>query len=165
MIRLSQLLSLLILLVIPAVCRAEPQCPWMNSATAGGFLGGEVETAVTNVTVDGDATCQFTRAESLLRIAVHTMTHVAQDYAGYLLQCGAGGVALRGIGNQAVQCVPSAGNDKGQQLIVGRVRERAFVITIKAEWIKQPPTSQTKTRNLISDESENIAEQVAGSMF
>ncbi len=155
---------------IPAACFAQAQCPWMNAATAGGFLGGDVQITVTGVNEDGDATCQFTRAGgsatgAMLRVEVHTMPHPAPDFAGYLAQCGAGGLALKGIGNQAVHCIASTGANKGEELIVGRVRERAFVITIKAEWITRAPTSPTKTRNQISDDSENIAEQVAGSMF
>jgi hypothetical protein len=140
----------------------------MNAATAAGFLGGEVQFAVSGVTPAGDATCLFTRggsAEATLRIAVHTMPHVSQDYAGYLAVCGAGAIPLKGIGNEAVRCIVKSGADKDREAIVGRVRDRAFLITIKAEWIGQPPSSPTKTRNPISDDSENIAEQVAGSMF
>jgi hypothetical protein len=142
----------------------------MNAATAGGFLGGEVQASIVGVTPDGDATCEFTRrvgsgVASMLRIAVHTMAHTQQEFPGYLALCGEGAVPLKGIGNLAVHCVSSAGEDKGDELIVGRVRERAFIITIKADWIAQPPTSPTKTRNPISDDSENIAEQVAGSLF
>jgi hypothetical protein len=96
----------------------------------------------------------------MLRIAVHTMPDISKEFPGYLAQCGAKAVSLKGIGNLAVQCL-----NKGEEVIVGRVRERAFVITIKADWISSPPTSPTKTRNPISDDSENIAEQVAGSMF
>jgi hypothetical protein len=152
------------------MCHAEAQCPWMNAATAGGFLGGEVKASVSAVTVDGDATCEFTRGAksntaSMLRIAVHTMAHTPQEFPAYLALCGTGAVALKGIGNQAVHCIPSSGASKGEELIVGRVRDRTFVITINAAWIKQPPTSPTKTRNPISDDSENLAEQVAGSMF
>jgi hypothetical protein len=161
------LLTLLaISFAIPARCFAQTQCPWMNAATAGGFLGGDVATAVTGVNADGDATCEFTRgAGSMLRIAVHTMTNTKQEFSGYLAQCASGGVALKGIGNEAVRCLPSSGASKGSELIVGRVRDRAFVITIKAEWIGRPPTSPTKTRNPISDDSENVAEMVAGSLF
>ena len=161
---------LVILSAHAAACLAEAQCPWMNAATAGGFLGGEVQTTVTAVTDDGDATCQFARqvssgANAMLRIAVHTMPQASQDYTGYLALCGAGAVPLKGIGNEAVQCIPRSGASKGEELIVGRVRDRAFIITIKSQWINEPPSSPTKTRNPISDDSENIAEQVAGSMF
>lgn len=150
----------------PAACVAQAQCPWMNAATAGGFLGGDVQTAVAGVNVDGDATCEFTRgAGSMLRIAIHTMAHVQQEFPGYLAQCAWESKALKGIGNEAVRCLAPSGASKGDELIVGRVRERAFVITIKAGWTSQPPTSPTKTRNPISDGSENIAEQVAGSLF
>jgi len=161
---------LLLLTVIfgatPVVCRAEPQCPWLNAATAGGFLGGDAQAAVTGVTVDGDATCEFSgAANAMLRIAVHTMAHMIDEFPGYLAQCGAGAQALKGIGNQAVECIAKTGESKGQEIIIGRVRDRAFVITIRAAWIGRPPTSPTKTSNPISDNSENIAEMVAGSMF
>ena len=154
------LLALATLFVGSAPCFAQTQCPWMNAATAGGFLGGDVQMAVTGFTADGDATCQFTRGGTLLRIAVHTMPDISKEFPGYLAQCGTKAVSLKGIGNLAVQCF-----NKSEELIVGRVRERAFVITIKAQWAAQPPTTPTKTRNPISDDSENIAEQVTGSMF
>jgi len=148
-----------------AVCRAEPVCPWMNAATAGGFLGGEVQSAISGVTPDGDATCEFSLgSRSMMRIAVYTMAQTHKEFSGYLALCGTKAVALKGIGNEAVRCVPTSGKSKGNELIIGRVRNRAFVIAIKAEWTAHPPTP-TKTRNPISDDSENIAEQVAGSMF
>ena len=168
MIRVPLLLlvSAIFLMAPPATSFAQAQCPWMNSATASGFLGGEVRTSVADVTEDGDATCEFIRdANSMLRIAVHTMPRITQDYPSYLAQCGASTIALKGIGNQAIQCLSNAGGTKGEELIIGRVRNRAFVIAIRANWIMEPPTSPTKTRNPISDDSENIAEQVAGSMF
>ena len=168
MIRLRTLLLALTACFASAhsICFAEPQCPWMNAATAAGFLGGEVQTAVTGINDNGDATCAFTRnANSVLRIAVNTLSHVAQDYPIYLAPCSATTLALKGIGNEAVQCVPNSGENKGEELIIGRVRNRAFVITIKAEWSAHPRTSPTKTMNPISDSSENIAEMVAGSLF
>ncbi len=151
-------------------CKAETPCPWMNAATAGGFLGGEVKATVPSFTTLGDATCEFTRTaaatSSMLRIEVHTMTHPKLDFSAYLAQCGGNATTpLRGIGNEAVQCIPVSGAAKGDELIIGRVRDRAFVITVKADWIKDPPSTPTKTRNPISDEAENLAEQVAGALF
>jgi hypothetical protein len=163
------LLTLLaIFFTAPSTSLAQAVCPWMNAATAGGFLGGDVATAVTGVNDNDDATCEFTRSAgsgSMLRIAVHTMANAKQEFPGYLTVCTSSGVALKGIGNEAVRCLPSSGASKGSELIVGRVRDRVFVITIKAEWIGRPPTSLTKTRNPISDDSENVAEMVAGSLF
>ncbi len=151
------------------VCDAQQApCPWLNAATAGGFLGGDVQSSVLAVTADGDATCEFTRTvnstTSMLRIAVHTMAHPPQEFPAYLASC-ANGLSLKGIGNEAVECIPGSGAARGEELIIGRVRERAFIITIKADWIRSPRTSPTKTRNPISDDSENLAEQVAGSLF
>ena len=93
------------------------------------------------------------------------MAHTGSEYSTYLAQCGGSANSLRGIGNEAVQCIPLSGAAKGDELIIGRVRDRAFVITIKADWIKSSPTSPTRTRNHISDASENLAEQVAGALF
>jgi hypothetical protein len=150
-------------------CKAETPCPWLNAATAGGFLGGEVKATVPSFTTVGDATCEFTRSadgsSSMLRIAVHTMTNLKREFSGYLAECGGNATPLRGIGNEAVQCIPASGAAKGDELIIGRVRDRAFIITIKADWIKDPPSTPAKTRNPISDESENLAEQVAGALF
>jgi len=139
----------------------------MNAATAGGFLGGEAVVKVTGVNEDGDATCEFSSGGggAMLRIAVHTMARTPEEFPGYLALCGAGAVTLRGIGNQAVRCMPKEGANKGEELMVGRVRDRVFVLTIKAAWITQPRSSPTKTRNPISDDSENIAEMVAGALF
>jgi hypothetical protein len=153
----------------PGTCLAQASCPWMNAATAGGFLGGEVQLAVSGANSDGDATCDFLSAAnpdhaSHLRIAVHTMADTVKEFPGYLALCHAGSIKLKGIGNEAIRCVPNSGVNAGEELIVGRVRERAFIITVKADWISQPP-SPTKTRNPISDNSENLAEMVAGAIF
>jgi hypothetical protein len=138
----------------------------MNAATAGGFLGGEARSVVSGVTADGDATCEFSAgAAAMLRIAVHTMAQTRQEFPGYLALCGPSASALKAIGNEAVECIPTSGESKGEELIVGRVRNRAFVIAIRSDWVARPPSSPTKTRNPISDNSENIAEQVAGAMF
>jgi hypothetical protein len=148
-----------------AVCLAQAQCPWMNAETAGGFIGGDARLVISDTTSDGDATCHFAHSDATLLIAVHTMKQVSKDYAGYFAVCGASAVPLRGVGNEAVECLFNSGANKGEQMIVGHVRDRAFIITIKAAWVNNAPSSLTKTRNPVSDNSENIAEQVAGSMF
>ena len=94
---------------------AEPQCPWMNAATAAGFLRGEVHIAVTGVNEDGDATCEFSRdANSMLRISVQTMPHIAQDYSTYLAQCSASAVALKGIATRLSDACPTPAKPEGK---------------------------------------------------
>jgi len=107
---------------------AETKCPWLNAATAAGVLGGEVQMAVTAPVDPGpvkgvgtamysdqvrmdrfDVTCEFTRktdsGTDTLSISVKTMKDQAKEFASFLAQCGGSTAALRGIGNEAVQCV------------------------------------------------------------
>jgi hypothetical protein len=142
---------------------AEVSCPWLNSTTAAGVLGGEVQESVTPLTPQGDTTCDFKRAEhpgvSSLTIAVHTMALPAKDYASYLARCSGTAVLLKAVGNEAVQCVSN--NNSGAEQIIGRVRDRAFVIDLKRSSTGQ----RTSAANGLSEEARNVAEQVAGALF
>ena len=149
--------------IAPQRGRAEVQCPWLNSATAGGVLGGEVQANVTALTPQGDTTCDFRRAEhsgvSSLTIAVHTMASPAKDFASYLAGCAGTKVPLKAIGNEAVQCVQN--NGSGEELIIGRVRDRAFILDIKRSATEQ----RSSAASGLSEEARNMAEQIAGALF
>ena len=151
--------------VSPTRCRAHTQCPWLNAATAAGVLGGEVQASATALTPQGDTTCDFKRTQQTsvieLKIAVHTMALPPKDFATYLAQCAGTPVPLKAIGNEAFQCFPSKSSDNRGEQIIGRVRDRAFVIDIKRGSAKQ----LTSPQNGLSDEARNIAEQVAGALF
>jgi len=168
-------------MLAPEESRAQAKCPWLNAATAGGLLGGDVQMTVTMTPQadadkatdqDGystpeqrfnrpDALCEFSRkADSgmyTLRIDVKTMTDPAEQFASFLSLCGGQTVALRGIGNEAVQCVMRNNPDMAHEQVIARVRERAFVLTVSRP--------ATPARNGLSDDTRNIAEQVAGSIF
>jgi hypothetical protein len=149
--------------IAPARALAEIQCPWLNSATAAGVLGGEVQADVTALTPQGDTTCDFKRTEhsgvSSLTIAVHTMATPSKDFASYLAACAGTKVPLTAIGNEAVQCALNDGS--GGEQIIGRVRERAFVIDLK----RGSTGHRTSAASGISEEARNVAEQVAGALF
>jgi hypothetical protein len=151
--------------VSPPRCLAEVQCPWLNAATAAGVLGGEVQANATPLTPQGDTTCEFKRTDHsavyALTIAVHTMAVPSKDFATYLARCSGTQVSLKAIGNEAVQCVPSNGSSDGGEQIIGRVRDRAFVIDLKRSSTRQP----TSSANGLSEEARNVAEQVAGALF
>ena len=148
----------------PMRCGAQTQCPWLNAATAAGVLGGEVQASTTPLTPQGDTTCDFKRTQQsvafALKIAVHTMALPLKDFAAYLAQCAGTQVPLKAIGNEAFQCVLSKNPDNGEQ-IIGRVRDRAFVIDIR----RGSTRPSTSTQNGLSDEARNVAEQVAGALF
>jgi hypothetical protein len=149
----------------PALLLSEVQCPWLNAATAAGVLGGDVQASALPLTPQGDTTCDFTRTEHsavlTLTITVHTMALPSKDFSTYLAQCAGTTVRLRGIGNEAIQCVSSSGPSNGEEQIIGRVRERAFIINLKRGLTKKAASDQSG----LSDEARNIAEQVAGALF
>ena len=163
-------------------CHAKEMCPWINEATAAGFLRGDVTTTVTHsgtgadkaaaaaatvtgtsVTV-GDATCEFVRHDASgttrLRIEVVTMAKIDAAFPGFRGKCGTDGQPVRAIGNEAVVCgMTGAATVRGGvgEQVVGRVRERAFVVSISAG----AGTDQATLR----ETTLRVAEQVAGFLF
>jgi hypothetical protein len=145
-------------------CFAEVPCPWLNAATAGGVLGGEVQSSTVAMTPEGDGTCRFVRKQGpstfTLSIDVHTMPLPSKTFATYLAQCKGTTLPLTAIGNEAFQCVSRSGPSDVEEQVIGRVRDRAFVLTINANLAKQAPA-----KTGLSPETRNIAEQVAGALF
>ena len=177
------ILMSVVALLAPERCAAQAKCPWLNAATAAGVLGGEVQMAVTAPAEPGpvkgvgtamyadqlrmdrfDVTCDFTRkvesGTDTLRIVVKTMSDQAKDFPTFLALCGGPTVALKGIGNQAIQCVIKNDGSKAQQQVIARVRDRAFVLTIT-----RPATEPGAAGDELRDDTRNTAEQIAGSLF
>jgi hypothetical protein len=160
---------------------AKEACPWINDATASGFLRGDVATTVTHTSggVDkaeaaaatatgtsvtiGDATCEFVRHDAAgvtkLRIEVVTMSNIAAAFPGFRGRCGADGQLVRAIGNEAVVCgmTGSVAHGGVAEQVVGRVRERAFVVSISSGAGADQATLRETTLR--------VAEQVAGFLF
>jgi len=119
---------------MPAYCRAQTNCPWMNAATAAGILGGPVQERVTHAGKNSDdATCNFAShqpgANSTLHIAVITMSNPARDFAAFKQQCGPTPTTLQAIGNEAIECsLDLCGGHSAR--VVGRVRNRVFVVDL-----------------------------------
>jgi hypothetical protein len=138
-------------------CVAAEICPWLNAATAGGFLGGPVAMTVTRAKTGDDATCEFIRHDGSLalelRIEVETMPSPAKDFATYAARCHSAAVPLKAIGNEALSC-----KDEGAELVVGRVRDRAFLVRISTSDRSAQPSA-------LRDQARKVAEQVAGFLF
>jgi hypothetical protein len=163
---------------------AQAKCPWLNAATAAGVLGGEVQMAVSAPVEPGpvkgvgtamysdqvrmdrfDVTCEFTRkvdaGTDTLSITVKTMSDQAKEFPSFLARCSGPTVPLRGIGNEAVQCVIRNTSDKAEQQVIARVRDRAFVLTIT----RPAAEAAAAAGDGLRDDTRNVAEQVAGSIF
>ncbi len=172
-------------LLVPMKGRAEAKCPWLNAATAGGLLGGEASITVSAPAEHGamphtepnvysedqvrmdrfDVTCEFSRKTDSgvysLKIVVETMKDPATEYAGRLANCQGTTVALRAIGNEAVQCVVKSGFSSGEEMVIARVRDRAFALTV----IRPQAATTPQAADVLHDDTRNIAEQIAGSLF
>jgi len=154
-----------VLLLTTALCRGE-NCAWLNAATAGGVLGGHVTSTVVHTTPQ-DTTCEFTRSQgagiSSLRIAVHTMTAFEKEFPAYLTLCGTTAISLRAVGNEAVECTRPDGQDVVTEQVIGRVRDRVFIL----RW-SMPKSTQgigVQSQDDIRETIRNVAEQIAGSLF
>ena len=139
-------------------CVAAETCPWLNPATAGGVLGGAVTSVIVKrAAAADDASCDFVRHEGSLaldlRIEVETMRSPTKDFASYAARCHSPAVPLKAIGNEALAC-----SDEGAEQIVGRVRDRAFLVRIST-------SDRSAQQSALRDKARKVAEQVAGILF
>jgi hypothetical protein len=151
------------LLVCPALCKAEARCPWLNVATASGALNGPALMSVQQA-ADNGTTCMFQyRNKSAvynLRISVSDVKDASKGAAPYEDQCASMGEPLRAIGNEAVMCAANKGHSHGEQ-VIGRVRDKIFILVLSTSARNDPSMSG----EVVKDKLENLAEQVAGSLF
>jgi hypothetical protein len=84
-------------------------CPWLNRATAAGFLGGPVT----------QVSCSFSRGSVELRI------ETGRDFESYASTCRSDAVPLKAIGSEAIAC-----RGEAWEQVVGRVRDQAFLVRI-----------------------------------
>jgi hypothetical protein len=149
-----------------AACPAQKLCPWLNVATASGFLGGPA-TLTLNMTGQTTGTCTFQLqpdpSGGKLSIAV-VSAPTPQNGNPVLIpfegQCTAAARPLTAIGNEAVTCEDSAGAVHGRQ-VIGRVRDSIFTLTLTASAAEKSDAVDDR----LAGKAEAIAEQVAGILF
>jgi hypothetical protein len=158
------LLLLGLAMLMPAVCHAQATCPWINAATAQGTVGGAV-TATVKISEHGFGICNFSRQQKAvvheLRISVNSMTDVPKQFPIYLAQCPPKSTPVPAIGNEAVMCSVQGKGDEYVEMVVGRVRDRAFVVSVSSS-IQNDPSMTPEMRR---ERASLVAEQVAGILF
>ncbi len=147
----------------PAFCATAETCPWINAGTVGGVLGGVVNATVTHSQKNtDDATCDFMgrrgAIEYELHVGVATMTSPRSEFSVYAAQCKSNSTPLKAIGTEAVICSSDAKPGQLSERVVGRVRNRAFMIRIGT-------SDPSETRASIEDKARRVAEHVAGNLF
>jgi hypothetical protein len=85
------------------------------------------------------------------------MKDPTREFASYSAKCGRNATPLRAIGNEALLCSLHTKNQFSEQ-VVSRVRERAFLVRVSSN-------AADPQRTELLDESQKIAEQVAGFLF
>jgi hypothetical protein len=147
-------------------CRAE-NCQWLNAATAGGALGGPITSKLVEHTTADDTTCQFIRKQgdaiSTLEIAVHTVAMPEKDYQNFRALCAAPATPLKGVGNEAVECTLHDKPNVTTEQVVARVRNRVFLL--KWSMLATQDGTAAPSREDLHDIIQNLAEQIAGSLF
>jgi len=164
--RISPPLLFTVALFTPTICHAQTKCPWLNEATAGGILGSPVTVTVTVKPGDQvSGVCKFTRkrdqATQELRISVDLMTDIPKQFPTHLAQCPPKSPPLPATGNEAVTCGIHTKEYHYAEIVVGRVRNQAFVVSISSTVQDDPSMTQKERR----DRANQIAEQVAGILF
>jgi hypothetical protein len=148
----------------PTACHAQAKCPWINEATAQGIVGGAV-TATVKVSEHGSGICTFSRRQGAavheLRISVNFMTDIPKQFPLYLAQCPPKSTPLRAIGNEAVTCSNQGQAEQYAEMVVGRVRDQAFVVSVSSS-VKDDPSMTPESRR---EKANLVAEQIAGNIF
>jgi hypothetical protein len=143
--------------------QVQPTCPWLNSATASGFLGGPATTTVTPIGDKGDAECVFTRHDGSsilsLQIGVQTLNGPPFSLEPYIAECASPLTPIRAIGNEALACSLANSKKKGMtELVTSRVRERGFFVRLSTT-VPSTDVSDLRLR------ASKVAELVAGFLF
>lgn len=162
--RIGHKFCLLVVLLAPVACFAQTKCPWMNEATAGGILGGEVTVGV-KTNGPGDGVCEFSHQQGTevhqLTISVELMTNIPKEFPTYLAKCPPKSATIRAVGNEAVECRIESNKSQYGERVIGRVREQAFVVTVSTTAKNDPSMTQAMCR----EKADRVAEQVAGILF
>jgi len=164
--RMRRLVTIsLLFLGLTANCQAKNNCPWINEATASGLLGGGAVGDFTDASGGQPAVCTFTQTGAgftrTLRITVEVTpgTHARLQAAAQA--CGKNSAPIQAIGNEAAMCALDNRNAGQGELVVGRVRDQLFTITLSTT-LKDDPIL---TRMALKDKAYTASEQVAGNLF
>ncbi len=137
---------------------ASLSCPVVSSASVASVFG-TTETSVAKPEKGKGVTCEFTGAESRLRVEVSEL-EAADKFAGFAAsQCQGGGetVTLKGLGSEAIACSLGTRGNVAEK-VVGRVRNQAFVLFLHT-------TDKAADSRGVRTKIMGLAELVAGNLF
>jgi hypothetical protein len=153
------------MLGLAANCLAKNNCPWINEATASGLLGGDAVNEFTEASAGQPAVCTITQTGTsftrTLRITMEVVPDTHARWQAAMQACGKNAAPLQAIGNEASMC-PLDNHSAGlAELVVGRVRDQLFTITMSTT-LKD---DLILTRTSLKEKIYTACEQVAGNLF
>lgn len=150
------------LLMLATTAAAQDRCPWLNNATASGVLTEPAEVRVRQTAGGGTACVFFTHVPASPTLSVVVIgVDAAKSVAMFdRRRCTSPMVHLKGVGNEAVACSIETGH-AAEERVTGRVRDKRFTVYINVSAGGDQPFD----RNVLQQQAENIAEQVAGALF
>jgi hypothetical protein len=92
-----------------------------------------------------------------LRIKVRTMSDPKKEFASYTSQCRAKQTPLKALGNEAFACTLDGNAPRITDLLVGRVRDRVFIMRLS--------TNEPATESTVGERLRRAADIVAGNLF
>jgi len=150
--------------VSATVSQANAHAPKLQTANAKSSAGPlSANPSVTGYAGNGmdDSDCSFVRqppSAGSLRIEVRTMSKPAREFALYTARCGPHAVPLQAIGNEAFACDRKEKSGQLSEQVVGRVRERSFVVRLSMN-------DASISQSLLREKAQKVAEMVAGNLF
>lgn len=158
-------LLFLVMLCLAANCHAKNNCPWINEATASGLLGGDAVNEFTEASAGQPAVCTITQTATgvtrTLRITVEVVPEPHARWQSAIQACGKNASPLQAIGNEASMCLLDNRTSGLAELVVGRVRDQLFTITLSTT-LKD---DLILTKMSLKEKAYTASEQVAGNLF
>jgi hypothetical protein len=159
----------LIPLLLPVLGQAEESCPWLDAPTANAALGTTTTGTVTLLDKNqldtdkiGDSICEFTKQRNplfrQLRIEVRTVADPAQEFITYTAHCSSKPSPVKAVGNEALACALEAKSGQVAEQIIGRLRDRIFVVTL---WANESWVSHF----VLLAKTYSVTDQVSGAMY
>jgi len=161
----GQLAVAFCIFALPGSAHATNNCPWINEATVSGLLDGQAVGSFNQGLVGQPATCNFVfktvGGVRMFRISVETVQNAHARVMGMTKACKQPSEVLPAIGNETYVCTTEHGKEAVAELVVGRVRDQVFTISISTTGKGNLMLSTQDLKSRISTASE----QVSGNLF
>ena len=166
--RLAACLTLLLTASLPALAQSPASCPWLTLGTASSLLGVSAAVRV-QLAEDGSGSCRFQPQTETDSAPTQSLIVTVTTHPGTV--CDSHATPLRGIGNQAEECVLAASRSQdaasGVTRIAGKVRDHWFVLDasgLPRSSLRNPPP-RWPDEAARPTQLELAAEQVADNLY